>query len=190
MAPLRHLSRPPQVFWVLTCCLSRLSFFWCADTGPAPGLGYDHGHAGSVHLARWRSVGHRRKPLLEGGQSCPQPAFSRLWPPKKAAAAKIGRPPRVFIIFGGPQGDDDRLVARLVACSGLAGRPTRAARHIHAPLWPQSVSHSHARACPHLPENNRKPPIARLKSRRRRATVTSGEQNSGCRPVRHQATEA
>jgi hypothetical protein len=30
---------------------------------------------------------------LEGGQSCPQPAFSRLWPPKKAAAAKIGRPP-------------------------------------------------------------------------------------------------
>jgi len=30
---------------------------------------------------------------LEGGQFCPQPAFSRLWPPKKAAAAKIGRPP-------------------------------------------------------------------------------------------------
>src|ERR1035441_3478195 len=29
---------------------------------------------------------------LWGGQSCPQPAFSRLWPPKKAAAAKIGRP--------------------------------------------------------------------------------------------------
>jgi hypothetical protein len=31
---------------------------------------------------------------LEGEQFCPQPAFSRLWPPKKAAAAKIGRPPR------------------------------------------------------------------------------------------------
>jgi len=30
--------------------------------------------------------------FLEGGQFCPQPAFSRLWPPKKAAAAKIGRP--------------------------------------------------------------------------------------------------
>jgi hypothetical protein len=29
---------------------------------------------------------------LWGGQFCPQPAFSRLWPPKKAAAAKIGRP--------------------------------------------------------------------------------------------------
>src|ERR1035441_5784168 len=29
----------------------------------------------------------------EGGQFCPQPAFSRLWPPRKAAAAKIGRPP-------------------------------------------------------------------------------------------------
>jgi general secretion pathway protein J len=29
---------------------------------------------------------------LEGGQFCPQPAFSRLWPPRKAAAAKIGRP--------------------------------------------------------------------------------------------------
>jgi hypothetical protein len=28
-----------------------------------------------------------------GGQSCPQPAFSRLLRPKKAAAAKIGRPP-------------------------------------------------------------------------------------------------
>jgi hypothetical protein len=27
-----------------------------------------------------------------GGQFCPQAAFSRLWPPKKAAAAKIGRP--------------------------------------------------------------------------------------------------
>jgi VWFA-related protein len=26
---------------------------------------------------------------LEGGQSCPQPAFSRLWPPRKAAAANI-----------------------------------------------------------------------------------------------------
>ena len=25
--------------------------------------------------------------LLEGGPFCPQPAFSRLWPPKKAAAA-------------------------------------------------------------------------------------------------------
>jgi hypothetical protein len=32
--------------------------------------------------------------LLEGGQFCPQPAFSRLGPPKKAAAAMIGRPPR------------------------------------------------------------------------------------------------
>src|ERR1039458_5206931 len=31
-------------------------------------------------------------PRLEGGQFCPQPAFSRLWPPEKAAAAKIGRP--------------------------------------------------------------------------------------------------
>ncbi len=30
--------------------------------------------------------------LLEGGPFCPQPAFSRLWPPKKAAAARIGRP--------------------------------------------------------------------------------------------------
>jgi hypothetical protein len=29
---------------------------------------------------------------LWGGQFCPQPAFSRLWPPNKAAAAKIGRP--------------------------------------------------------------------------------------------------
>ena len=29
---------------------------------------------------------------LWGGQSCPQPAVSRLWPPRKAAAAKIGRP--------------------------------------------------------------------------------------------------
>jgi hypothetical protein len=28
-----------------------------------------------------------------GGQFCPQPAFSRLQPPKKAAAANIGRPP-------------------------------------------------------------------------------------------------
>jgi hypothetical protein len=27
-----------------------------------------------------------------GGQFCPQPAFSRLWPPEKAAAAMIGRP--------------------------------------------------------------------------------------------------
>jgi hypothetical protein len=32
-----------------------------------------------------------RRPLW-GGQFCPQPAFSRPWPPKKAAAAKIGRP--------------------------------------------------------------------------------------------------
>jgi hypothetical protein len=32
--------------------------------------------------------------LTEGGRFCPQPASSRLWPPKKAAAAKIGRPPR------------------------------------------------------------------------------------------------
>jgi outer membrane protein TolC len=31
-------------------------------------------------------------PRLEGGQFCPQPAFSRLWPPEKAAASKIGRP--------------------------------------------------------------------------------------------------
>ncbi|MGA3044584.1 MAG: prepilin-type N-terminal cleavage/methylation domain-containing protein [Bryobacteraceae bacterium] len=30
--------------------------------------------------------------VLEGGQYCPQPALSRLWPPKKAAAARIGRP--------------------------------------------------------------------------------------------------
>jgi hypothetical protein len=29
---------------------------------------------------------------LWGGQSCPQPAFSRLWPPEEAAAAKTGRP--------------------------------------------------------------------------------------------------
>jgi outer membrane protein TolC len=29
---------------------------------------------------------------LEGGQFCPKPASSRLWPPEKAAAAKIGRP--------------------------------------------------------------------------------------------------
>jgi hypothetical protein len=29
-----------------------------------------------------------------GGQFCPQAAFSRLWPPTKAAAAKIGRPTR------------------------------------------------------------------------------------------------
>jgi len=47
-----------------------------------------------------RLVGHRRKPSLQGGQSCSQPAFSRLWPPRKAAAAKIGRPPSVFIAFG------------------------------------------------------------------------------------------
>jgi hypothetical protein len=31
--------------------------------------------------------------------------------PKKAAAAKIGRPPRVFIAFDGPQGHEDRLAA-------------------------------------------------------------------------------
>src|ERR1039458_10864951 len=37
----------------------------------------------------------------EGGQFCPQPAFSRLWPPRKAAAAKIGRPPERLVHRGG-----------------------------------------------------------------------------------------
>jgi beta-glucosidase len=34
-----------------------------------------------------------------GGQSCPQPAFSRPWPPKKAAAAKIGRPTALALLL-------------------------------------------------------------------------------------------
>jgi hypothetical protein len=38
------------------------------------------------------------KRFVEGGQFCPQPAFSRLWPPKKAAAARIGRPPKTKLI--------------------------------------------------------------------------------------------
>jgi hypothetical protein len=54
---------------------------------------------------------------LEGGQFCPEPAFSRLWPPIKAAAAKIGRPPSVFITFGGPQGHEDRMATWLANCA-------------------------------------------------------------------------
>ena len=30
---------------------------------------------------------------VEGGQFCPQPAFSRLWPPKRRLRPEIGRPP-------------------------------------------------------------------------------------------------
>jgi hypothetical protein len=44
---------------------------------------------------------------LEGGQFCPQPAFSRLEPPKKAAAAKIGRPTSAPM-------ESDTFVARIV----------------------------------------------------------------------------
>jgi len=38
--------------------------------------------------------------FLEGGQFCPQPAFSR---PKRAAAAKIGRPPKTKLRFVAPR---------------------------------------------------------------------------------------
>ena len=57
---------------------------------------------------------------LEGGQSCPQPAFSRLWPPQKAAAAKIGRPPKVSSHLWRHRTQFPATIVRMLAKSSLA----------------------------------------------------------------------
>jgi ABC-type uncharacterized transport system auxiliary subunit len=67
---------------------------------------------GTVEKQPWRAGNPARSRLSAGS--------SRL---KRPAAAKIGRPPRVFITFGGPEGHEDRLAT----CKQIGNRPSSSA---------------------------------------------------------------